>query len=190
MCYATPHNLTSRWLKMVCASVMGQNVRIKVRFHFLTGFAFFLQLAKIFSLSNNGNKSFKWHLVWILLQRVTPRVFLSCDEQIYTIFYSDDSIYTRIDGFYFFLRVFFRPPVPVRLRFTVFGDLSFVLPLMVGPFPVDPIVLGATFFTKSFDLLCRWSIPSLPFALKCCWTSSLKAPSCASIVRNVVMNSS
>lgn len=66
---------------MVCASVMGQNVRIKVPFHFLTGFTFLsLILAKIFSLSINGNKSFKWHLVWILLQRVTARVFLSCDE--------------------------------------------------------------------------------------------------------------
>lgn len=131
----------------------------------------------------NGN----WH---VCSARLTISLHVMSNEFMYRCWMIH--ILTRIHGFYFFLRVFFLPPVPVRLRFTVFGDLSFVLPLVLvcaAALPLEPLTL-TTFFNKSFDLLCRWSIPSLPFALKCCWTNSLKAPSCASIVRKVVMNSS
>lgn len=66
--------------------------------------------------------------------------------------------------------VFFLPAFPVLFRFTVFGDFS--------PFTAVPFEPFAVFFlTKSFDLFCRCKLPSLPFALKCCCTISLKAPS-------------
>lgn len=128
--------------------------------------------------------------IWLGCSRLTfSCVHVMSEWKLFTVRRSG---YTRIDGFYFFFRVFLRPPVPVRLRFTVFGDLSLAVPLTVGPLPLPfgPSPPVGAFFTNSFDLLCRCSMPSFPFARRCCWTNSLKAPSCASIVRNVVMNSS
>lgn len=119
------------------------------------------------------NDRFKWHLVLVFvantrhsrsMRRVMESYLQSCLHSACLLI---DSIYTRIDGFYFFFRVFFLPPVPVRLRFTVFGDRSLAVPLVVGVLPFDTLEL-ATFFTSSFDLLCLWSVLSLPFALKCC----------------------
>jgi hypothetical protein len=98
--------------------------------------------------------------------------------------------HTRIHGFYFFFLAFFLPPpFPERLRFTDFGERSLAVPFVVPFIDDDPFAFAAAFFTGILSLFSR-SKPNFPLARKCCWTNSFKAPSCASIVRNVVMNSS
>lgn len=94
-------------------------------------------------------------------------------------------IFTSMQFYFFFLAFFLPLPLPDRFRFTDFGERSFAFPFAaVVEFPfVRDFLIGI------FSLL-RRSAPNLPFARSCCCTKSLKAPSCASIVKNVVMNSS